>query len=291
MLPAHADEYARQLVHRDLTRSAKENTVKALKLLFRWREWEFGEDCAPWESPVTFSQSDGAATPRDFLTKEERGKIREAALEYGSVPHYNSLTPPERTAWKRHLAQRYGMSTVQVGPETFERANGFKIPSLVWASLDAGLRPIEVARATVQWVDVENGILRIPAEESSKGTEHWRTSLQPQTAEFLGRWLEERKLRSKYEESDRLWLTRQGNPYRSTALKYVLNRLCEIVGIEGDNRQLSWYAIRHSVGTYMAREEGLAAAQAQLRHKSVETTMKYDQTPVEERREALNRMG
>jgi integrase len=40
----------------------------------------------------------------------------------------------------------------------------------------------------------------------------------------------------------------------------------------------------------MTREEDLAAAQAQLRHKSVQTTMKYDQTPVEDRRAALNRM-
>lgn len=36
--------------------------------------------------------------------------------------------------------------------------------------------------------------------------------------------------------------------------------------------------------------QGLAAAQAQLRHKSESTTMRYDQVPVEERRDALNRM-
>lgn len=41
----------------------------------------------------------------------------------------------------------------------------------------------------------------------------------------------------------------------------------------------------------MTREEGLAAAQAQLRHKSEQTTMKYDQTPVEDRKDALERMG
>lgn len=41
----------------------------------------------------------------------------------------------------------------------------------------------------------------------------------------------------------------------------------------------------------MAREEGLAAAQAQLRHKSEQTTMKYDQVAVEERKDALGRMG
>ena len=51
---------------------------------------------------------------------------------------------------------------------------------------------------------------------------------------------------------------------------------------------MSWYAIRHSVGTYMTREEDLAAARAQLRHRSVQTTMKYDAAPVEDRRDALD---
>ena len=54
---------------------------------------------------------------------------------------------------------------------------------------------------------------------------------------------------------------------------------------------MSWYAIRHSVGTYMTREEDLAAAKAQLRHKSVQTTMKYDAAPVEDRQDALKRMS
>jgi integrase len=54
---------------------------------------------------------------------------------------------------------------------------------------------------------------------------------------------------------------------------------------------MSWYSIRHSVGTWMTREEDLAAAQAQLRHKRPETTMKYDSAPPDDRRDALDRMG
>ena len=88
-----------------------------------------------------------------------------------------------------------------------------------------------------------------------------------------------------------LFRSREKNTYKSSSLKYVLTRLCEIADIDTENRKMSWYSIRHSVGTYMTREEDLAAAQAQLRHKSPETTMKYDQTPVEDRRDALNRMG
>lgn len=41
----------------------------------------------------------------------------------------------------------------------------------------------------------------------------------------------------------------------------------------------------------MTREEGLAAVQSQLRHKSSETTIKYDQTPIEDLRNALDRIG
>jgi integrase len=108
---------------------------------------------------------------------------------------------------------------------------------------------------------------------------------------MLERWLNERNQYEQYSETDALWLTRQGNPYQSSALKHLIERLCELAGIPIERRQMSWYAIRHSVGTYMAREEGLAAAQAQLRHKSTQTTMKYDQTPPEDRRKALDRMG
>jgi integrase len=85
-------------------------------------------------------------------------------------------------------------------------------------------------------------------------------------------------------------LTREANPYGSSALRQVLRRLCDTAGIDYEHRQMSFYALRHSTGTYMTREEGLAAAQTQLRHTSEQTTMKYDQVPVEDRQNALDRM-
>jgi len=54
---------------------------------------------------------------------------------------------------------------------------------------------------------------------------------------------------------------------------------------------MSWYTIRHSVGTYMTKERDLAAAKAQLRHKNPITMIKYDQVSVKDWRDALNRMG
>ena len=108
---------------------------------------------------------------------------------------------------------------------------------------------------------------------------------------MLHRWLNERQNYGRCDDLERIWLTSHGNAYSSRSLRYLLHQLCEIAGITVENRQMSWYTTRYSVGTYMIREEDLAAAQAQLRHTSEQTTMKYDQTPIEDRQDALNRMA
>jgi site-specific recombinase XerD len=282
-----ADAYCRHLVYEDSSDSHKHNAQKELKMLFRWRD-----DCEKWTPEVSLVASNSTRTkPRDYLTQEERRKIREATLEHGTVPNPRAIHGDEYQEWKIHLAQRFRKPTSEITSEDFDRANGFKIPSIVWTSLDAGLRPVEVGRAKTYWVDTDNAVLRIPRDEASKGDDNWIISLQERTATMLSRWLDERTLYDKYDDSDHLWLTREGNPYSSRPLKYLLNKLCETAGIKTEDRQMSWYAIRHSVGTYMAREEGLEAAASQLRHQSVQTTRKYDAAPVEERRDALDRMG
>ena len=283
------DKYMRELAYGNKSDTHKANSQKALKMYWKWRSDELGEEV--WEPQMTFSTNSGRSQPRDFLSRDEREQIREAALEYGSVPNYKSLDPQQRDRWKAHLAQRFEKPKEEITPAEFERANGFKIPSLVWVSLDAGLRPIEVERASVEWVDVDNAVLRIPEEDSSKNDENWIVSLQDRTAEILSKWIQERQQYTKYRSSKELWLTREGNPYQSQSLRHILTRLFEIANIDTENRQVSWYSIRHSVGTYMTHEGDLAAAQAQLRHKSAETTMKYDQTPVEHRRDVLDELG
>jgi integrase len=284
----HADEWTNHLARRDVSATHKRNCQKSLKMLYKWLHHERG--LAVWEPEVTFA-ADSSTQPRDYLTKDERSKIRDAALEYGSVPSYNNLTPAERDRWKRYLSQRLDKPKAAVTPDDWDRANGWKTPSLVWTSLDAGLRPTEVERATISWIDTDNSVLRIPKEKSAKNREHWVVGLRDRTAEVLSRWCQERRTYPKYDNTDAIWLTRHANTYDTASLRYLLRRLCDIAGIDTEHRQMSWYTIRHSVGTYMTREEDLAAAQAQLRHKSPETTMKYDQTPIEDRQDALDRMG
>jgi site-specific recombinase XerD len=284
----YADAWMRHLAQEDYSGTHRTNCQKAVKMLFKW--WQYERGGSAWDPKITFSDDSGT-NPRDFLTRTERTQIRNAALEYGSIPEYSNVTPAERDRWKRYLSQRFEKPKSEVTEADWERANSWKVPSLVWTSLDAGLRPVEVKRASVDWVDTDNSVLRIPKRDSAKSRDNWIVSLRDRTATFLRRWLDERENYSKYDGTDSVWLTRESNPYSSQSLRYLLRQLCEIAGIETQARQMSWYAIRHSVGTYMTREEDLAAAQAQLRHKSPETTMKYDQTPVEDRKNALDRMG
>lgn len=280
-----AERYLREMMLADEEYSSSylHNVKLGLKTLYRFRS-----DADEWEPDVTIESPSGANQPKDFVNMEERKALREAALEFGTVPTYKGLNPESREKWKKYLGRRFGKPMNEVGIDDFKRANGFKYPSIVHASLDAGLRPIEVGRAKTYWLDFDKKALTIPADESSKNEDNWTVSLRGETMDYLSRWVDEREMYDKYEGTDDLWLTRHGNPYSSSSLKYILDELCEIAGIE---RSLSWYAIRHSTGTYMTREEDLAAAQSQLRHKSSETTMKYDNISVEDRRDALDRMG
>jgi len=205
---SHADDYLYELAAAEYSNAHKNNCLKALMMLFKWRSHKYGDD--QWEPEMRFKQEN--SKPRDYFSDAERRLIKQEALEYGAIPHYNSLTAAERDKWKAHLAQRFEMPKEQVSKAEFERANGWKIPSLVWASMDAGFRPIEVKRSRVQWVDLENELLRIPKQESSKTRENWEVALTTRTVEYLGRWLEEREQYEKYAESDAIWLTREGNP-------------------------------------------------------------------------------
>lgn len=281
----HADEYCKHLAYRDISDTAKVAYQNTLLSYWDWR------DGGEWEPEITFTDTSSSSEPRDYLTKDERTAIREAALDRGSAPSYNSVSGDELDRWKIYLSQWFGKPKSEVTKDDFDRANGFKIPSLVCVSLDAGLRPIEVGRAKVSWVDLDNAVLRIPKADSAKNDGNWTVSLRRRTAEMLAMWLRERELYPKYEDTETLWLTRKDTQYNTRSLKYLLRRLCDHAGIKYENRRMTWYAIRHSVGTYMAREEGLAAAQAQLRHKNIQTTARYDQAPVDDRRDALDRMG
>lgn len=286
----HADSFIEAMAYSDHSNSHKHSCLHSLKRYFKWRHHEY--DSTEWEPDRSFSTGNGQK-PQDYLTIPERQELRRTALDYGEIPAYKTVKCKEerRERLKPYVAERVDKPIEAVGIDDWQGIGSWKFTSLVWTSLDAGLRPVEVANAKTSWVDTENALLRIPKDESSKNVGNWDVSLRDETAAALDEWQHERSHYPKYDDTDRLWLTTHANPYGSKSLRRLLLRVCEKAGIPHEERKMSWYSIRHSVGTYMTRQEDLAATKEQLRHKRAETTMKYDATPPGARRDALDKMG
>lgn len=285
---AHADAFVDWLRRDDDRSNAdKKKHVMCLKRLFKWRHHEHDVDL--WDTDASFPTRQ--SNPRDYLDEDERRKIRSAALDYAGVPDFESIETEELDHWKAVLAQRLGKPKHEISPDDWGRANSWKIPSLVWVSLDAGLRPAEVEKASVKWFRPKKAVLNIPAKDSVKNRDNWEVTLRRDTADILQKWIDERDQTEDYDDTDLIWLTGQGNPYQTSALSHVINNLAESAGIDTEHRSLSWYSIRHSVGTALASKKGLPEAKRQLRHKSRETTLKYVHPDNEDIRDGLDQMG
>ncbi len=282
----YADDYLRYLAAED--GHGEDDGAKhrqALMRYWKWRAYERGDD--EYDPAIEFD-TDNGLNPRDYLSRQEREGVRDASLEYGVVPEYDDLSSADLDDVKAHLAQRFEKPKDEITQDDFDRANGWKIPSLVFVSLDAALRPCEVRRSSVDWIDIDNQLIRIPKEESSKNRDNWELALGDRTTRVLERWLVEREEDHRYDETDAIWLTRECNRWSPQSLRYLLHRLCDLAEIETDNRQMSWYSIRHSTGTYLTESTDMPTAATQLRHQSLDTTAKYVGTDPEKRREALN---
>jgi site-specific recombinase XerD len=284
----HADEWMKEIAYSDIAASSRPTYQKSVKSLFKWKHHE--HDGEIWEPTRTFSDPNDGVQSRDYLTKDERSHIREAALEYGSIPHYNSISPQERRDLKTYLARRFQKPVNEVTKADWKRANGWKYPTMVWVSLDTALRPIEVKKAKTGWVNLDRGTLQIP-ESASKNDQSWEPVLQDRTINALQKWLEQRETLDDYRDNDKLWLTKYGNPYDSNSLSTLIKNLCDIADIDRTNRQVTWYSIRRGMITGMIDVADLSTAQIQARHKDPRSTMRYDQAPPERRRDALEDLG
>lgn len=283
----HADAWMRDLATTDFKESTKNHYQKSVKTYFKWQRCERGSDTV-WEPVIEYSDPSTNYRPREYLSRDDRARMREAVMEYNSIPHYNSLSPEERERFKSLLAMRFEKPKTEITKQDFLRANSFKYPSMIFTALDAGFRPEEVGRANVQWFDTDNGVLRIPREESTKNRENWVIALKPETASILRQWIQERSHLEKYEGTNALWLTKYGNRYNKDSFRRIFREIAIEAGLDLENRELTPYSIRHSTGTHVNDEAGLAVAAAQLRHKSKRTTEKYAHSSVEKQSDAVN---
>jgi len=288
------DWYVKQLQNNEICKdnetpyagSSKRKQVCALLNFFRFR-W----DCRngpSWE-PFSLFGGDSGARVADPVTLDERTRIREAALKYKTVKRYNNCTPEERDRIKAELAQRLGKPKSEVTKEDWTKTNRcWKWPSIILTGLDTGLRPVEVKRAKMDWPKLSVPELEIPKDDAAKNSQTWNVPITERTARALQNWKRQREVLPKYDDSEHIWLTREGNPYSSGPLGRNLRRIMEEAGINFSDRNISWYSLRYSLGTYLAMSaDDIEQVRRQMRHKRITSTLKYIESQ-DEVRDNLN---
>jgi len=118
---AHADAYLKHLACQEHSNAHKSACRKSVMMLFKWHSHQKGGE--DWSPEITFSRSNQSTTPRDYLTQEERSKIRDAALEHGAVPSFDSVAGDRRERWKAYLAQRFEKPKSEVSKKDWNRHN------------------------------------------------------------------------------------------------------------------------------------------------------------------------
>lgn len=291
--PEEADQLLNDLVRRS-PKSDNEISIfiKSLKRLFKWFNDSRNTDY-DWEYEHKDQLRDESTDKSiHYFRAWELSSLYDAAIEISSVRSYHNkgMTPEERDEIKSYLAQKMEIPKEEVGPEEFDQANSWKFPSLFSISADLGLRPIEVGRANTGWLNLQDKEVRIPKDESTKNSEPWECVLSTRSVRALRRWSEERENYDRYADSDNLWLTKYGNPYGSSSLNSLLDELLAETDIQPNGRQLTWYSIRRGAATMWANEQGIHAAQEQLRHSNLETTLRYVKSESGRRSQMANEM-
>lgn len=276
--PDHADAFIDALVSKSPMNDPEVyDYVKALKRFFKWRNDACGADI-DWgyhRIEELTRTTDGKSI--DYFKQREMADIYHASLDLDSVKSYHNkgMSPEERDRIKAHLAMRFEKPKSDIGPEDFDRANSWKFPSMLSVSIDCGLRPIEVGRGKISWLNLADSEIVIPKDESTKNDDPWECALSPRSVRALRRWVDERATYEKYDGRDELWLTKYGNPYGKDSLNPLLDRILENTGIEPHGRDLSWYSLRRGAATMWANNAGIEDAKEQMRHKNLETTLRY----------------
>lgn len=234
----------------------------------------------------------------DYLMPGELRKVKTASLSAYAVPRRDQMNPGEEREWAAHLAQRLRKPIVDLTEEDWERANSYKIPSLVYAAHDLAARPCEIERATLSWFTLndegESFISINPEEDSKEGKDNRRCILSPETVRLLKLWKKERETIEMYDGREEMWLTREENPYSASSLggkDGVMKQLMEEAGIDTENRETGFYMLRRGVGTVIGNTEGLSAVMTQLRISNVETARRYVQNDTEAIKRALEQLN
>lgn len=290
--PSHADDIVSALNSDTLRKrngdryseGSKRKFVNTLQSWFTFKDLD-------WHPKITFSDGKPEAQADPF-SKRELERLWESSLRYEPIPSYNNLTPAERSRWRRYIANDLGKPTEDVSPDDWNKVNSlWEVPSLIRTVREAGWRPDLIERMPVNWYDASTHTIIIPAGEAPKNDSSWNQKLTNEAAYALEQWLEQRKNIERYDDSELIWLTREGNPMSSGPLNRLLRNLMEEAEIKPAGRNLVWYSFRHSIGTYLYYEyKDLKIVANTLRQESIKSADIYVDDIPELKREAAEIM-
>lgn len=255
-------------------------TINSASLVLKHRglEWEIPDSDEVYED--IHKEESNAGFP-DWFRGYELKKIKSASLRLDSVPDRDSMDEEEINQWAVHLSQRLEKPKYELEDDDWE-VRSWKIPSLTYLSCDVGFRPCEIFASRIQWLDIEKekeAYLRIPRDEDSKsGKRHRSCKISPETVRLLNYWIEERLELPEYEDTDAIWLNRDGNPYKKGTLRYLMIKLQREAGIDVKSRENGWYMIRRGVGTDIINKgSDITLLMQQLRINRTDTAQRYVQ--------------
>ncbi|WP_257300780.1 site-specific integrase [Haloarchaeobius sp. FL176] len=275
----HLDRYWYDLLTNGNRLDSNRRTINNAQLVLKYRgvDWKIPDSEEVYRD-IHQQESDPGFT--DWHRDHELKALKAASLKLHVIPDREKMSEEEQDKWAAHLAQRLEKPKYELEDEDWETVN-WKIPSLVHLSCDVGFRPCEIVASRVQWLHTKNendAYLRIPREEDSKaGKRNRECRISPETARVINYWLDKRAELPEYEDTDAIWLTKEGNPYGSASLRrQVLMRLQREVGIDLETRENGWYMIRRGVGTDIINKGGsITLLMRQLRINRYETAERY----------------
>jgi integrase len=289
LAPADADRFVNALKNDAITQrngeayasGSKRKFVNALEAHFRVRDVE-------WTPPTKFTD-DHPRLDSDPFARDERRLLKEASYNYRSPPSYSNVTPKERDRWNAYLAQILGKKKSEIGPDDWEELKqSWKFPSMIHFAFDTGSRVALMNSILTSHFYPSSEQVVISSEIAVKNNSEWEISLTSETVNIMERWMEERSRKSKYSDSDHMWLNRNGNPYDSGPLNNLIGNLMDDAGIEQAGRKLTWHSIRHSTGMYVYDEtQDLGMVAEMLRLESLDAARIYAHPTPESQKNVL----
>lgn len=135
-----------------------------------------------WSYDRTLKSSDNAA--RDHFTNGELRRLYEASISYNTIRIPDSEA--DRDEVRGLLARRFDKPKDEIADTDINRANSWKIPSIIAVTNDLGLRLREVELAKFDWMYPDDGVVRIPAGSAVKSDSAWTCGLSSESQQALG---------------------------------------------------------------------------------------------------------